>query len=109
MNLTFLHIPVKDLATAVTFYRDTLGWSEAWRMGDDTVAFAIPESEVQVMLVVDGDQPGPMYLVPSVATFLAEHPDVPIASPAEEIPDGSVVGLNDPSGNVFFVFDQTPS
>lgn len=107
MKLAFQYIPVQDMATALAFYRDTLGWPEAWREGDSTVALQIPDSDVQVMLTTDWlDQPGPMYLVPSVANFLAEHPDIPITSPHEEIPDGSLAALSDPFGNTFFVLDQ---
>ena len=107
MNLTFVYAPVTDLKPALAFYRDTLGWSEAWREGTDTIAFQLPESPVQVMVAVDeGAAAGPMYLVPSLAAFLAERPDLPIVVPPRDIPDGQVAGFADPGGNVIYVFDQ---
>jgi catechol 2,3-dioxygenase-like lactoylglutathione lyase family enzyme len=107
MNLTFVYAPVADLNPALAFYRDTLGWSEAWREGTDTVAFHLPESSVQVMVAVDdGAAAGPMYLVPDVTRFLAERPDLHVVLYPREIPDGQVAGFADPGGNVIYVFDQ---
>lgn len=110
MKLTFIHTPVDDLQAALPFYRDVLGWSEAWREGEDTVAFALPGSDVQVMLVADTeDPPGPMYLVDSVDVFLASTRGLTVTMQPREIPDGVVAGLQDPAGNTLFVFDQHPS
>ena len=106
MQLTFLLAPVPDLATALPFYRDTLGLDEAWREGTDTVAFQLPDSEVQIMVVVDGDPAGPMYQVDSLPTWIADHPEVRIIAEPAEIPGGSVAGFHDPAGNAFYVFDQ---
>jgi predicted enzyme related to lactoylglutathione lyase len=107
MKLTFIYAPVTDLAEALTFYRDTLGWSEAWREGDSTVAFQLPDSAVQVMVDVDADQPpGPMYLVDNVAAFLAGKPSLKVTMPPYEIPDGVVAAVQDPAGNTLYVFDQ---
>jgi hypothetical protein len=47
-----------------------------------------------------------MYPEPSVAEWMVAHPTVEVASPAENIPGGAVVGLVDPSGTAFYVFDQ---
>jgi catechol 2,3-dioxygenase-like lactoylglutathione lyase family enzyme len=55
MELTFLYHPVKNIEKAVAFYRDILGWDEAWRMGDDTAAMQIPNSPIMVMLAIDQD------------------------------------------------------
>ena len=73
MQLTFLLAPVPDLATALPFYRDTLGLDEAWREGANTVAFHLPDRKAQIMVVAGGDPAGPMYKVDSVPAFLAEH------------------------------------
>lgn len=78
MKLTFLYHPVIDLEKAVGFYRDVLGWDEAWREGETTAAFAIPDSTVQVMLdVSDSDEGGPcgFYEVDDVDAFHATNRD----------------------------------
>lgn len=106
MELTFLYVPVTELAAAEAFYRDVLGLEEAWREGDGTVAFALPGSAVQVMVSTDPDPTGPMYLVDDVAAWQAEHSTVPVRVAQRQIPGGSVLGLADPAGNVFYVFDQ---
>jgi predicted enzyme related to lactoylglutathione lyase len=107
MKLTFVHAPVTELRPAIAFYRDTLGWSEAWREGEDTVAFALPRSDVQVMVVAKTDEPpGPMYRVDDVADFLAARPGLQVTIAPYDIPDGTVAGFQDPSGNTLYVFDQ---
>ena len=107
MNLTFVYAPVTDLGPALAFYWDTLGWSEAWREGTDTVAFHIPDSTVQVMVSVDeGASAGPMYLVPDVDGFLGDRPGLRVVMAPRPIPDGQVAGIADPAGNVIYVFDQ---
>ncbi|GAA4356477.1 VOC family protein [Angustibacter luteus] len=106
MKLAFVYAPVTDLDQGAAFYRDTLGWAEAWRDGDDTVAFAIPDSDVQVMVSTTPQEAGPMYLVDDVAEFLAAHADLPVVVDPFAIPDGQVAGVADPAGNVLYVFDQ---
>ena len=48
MKLTFLYHPVIDLDQAVTFYRDVLGWDEAWReeLGQRFLGCATQTSDV---------------------------------------------------------------
>jgi catechol 2,3-dioxygenase-like lactoylglutathione lyase family enzyme len=103
---TFIYIPTDDLAGTVRFYRDDLGLDEAWREGDDTVAFALPDSDVQLMVSTAPGEHGPMYLVPSVAEWMLAHPDLEVVLPLEQIPGGATVGFRDPAGNAFHVFDQ---
>ena len=106
MKLVFILASVPDLAAALPFYRDTLGLDEAWRESTDTVAFQLPDSPAQIMLV-EGDNPaGPMYQVASASGWLTDHADVKIVVEPFEIPGGLVAGLQDPAGNVFYVFDQ---
>jgi catechol 2,3-dioxygenase-like lactoylglutathione lyase family enzyme len=110
VKLRFIYAPVPDLAAALPFYRDTLGLSEAWREGTDTVAFTVPGNDVQVMVTVHdaGETPGPMYQVDDLAGYLAAHPELPVRFAPREIPDGAVAGVEDPGGNVIYFFDQRP-
>jgi predicted enzyme related to lactoylglutathione lyase len=107
MKLAFVLTSVPDLEAALPFYRDTLGLDEAWRESTDTVAFQLPGTEVQMMLVAGDDPSGPMYQVDSVAGWLDGHPDVKVVAPRSEIPGGSLAALQDPAGNIFYVLDQT--
>ena len=43
-KVEFLYLPVPELAPALAFYRDKLGWTEGWREGDHTVSLAMPGS-----------------------------------------------------------------
>lgn len=106
MKPSFIYIPTTDLAALATFYGDVLGLAEAWREGDDTVAYSLPDSDLQLMVSTDPGEQGPMYLVPSAEAWLAQNPDLEVAVPLAQIPGGAVVGLKDPSGNAFYVFDQ---
>ena len=56
MKLVFLHHPVENLEASLAFYRDTLGFKEAWREEEHTVAFKIPNSEVELLLDYDDDE-----------------------------------------------------
>ena len=106
MKLTFLYAPAPDLAAGAAFYRTSLGLEEAWRDGDVTVAFWSPDRSVQVMVSTTDQPAGPMYLVDDLAEWTATHPELPVAVPRADIPNGAVTGFSDPSGNVFYVFDQ---
>ena len=106
MKLTYLHVPVSDMAAAVAFYGDALGMEEAWREGDRTVAYWVPDRSVQLMLVEGGHVPGPMYLVDDAAAWAASHHEAAVRVPRYAIPGGSVEGYGDPDGNVFYVYDQ---
>jgi hypothetical protein len=103
----FIFVPTTDLAALATFYSRTLRLEEAWREGDDTVAFALPDSEVQLMVSSSPGRQGPMYQVGSLAEWMSAHAELDIVVPLEEIPGGAVVGYNDPAGNAFYVFDQS--
>lgn len=107
MKLRFLLAPVPKLAEALPFFRDELGLDEAWREGTRTVAFQLPNSDVQIMVDDENvDPPGPMYQVDDLSAFIAEHPSLTVVSERYDIPGGSVIGYRDPGGNVFYVFDQ---
>jgi len=106
VKLTFLYHPVVHLAEAAAFYRDQLLFDEAWREGDDTVSFWLPDRSAQLMVSTTPQPAGPMYLVDSVDAWVRDHPDVVIAVQKYEIPGGSVAGFVAPGSNTFYVFDQ---
>lgn len=106
MKLTFIYAPVADLAAAIVHYRDVLGLDESWREGDHTIAFQLPDTDVQIMVSVDDGAAGPMYVVDDVAAFVAAHPNLEVAIPLAEIPDGHLAGFVDPAGNLMYVLDQ---
>ncbi len=104
MKLTFIYAPTTDLAASLTYYRDVLGLDEAWREGEETVVFALPDSDVQLMVSVDDGPGGPIYLVDDVRAFLAAHPA--IDTEPIDIPDGTMASFSDPAGNTISVLDQ---
>lgn len=108
MKLTFLYHPVTDLEASVAFYRDVLGLDEAWREGEETAAFALPDSPVQVMLdVTDSDTGGPsgFYEVDNVDKFHAEHRDsINWIQPPEDLPPIRCAAFTDPGGNLCRIF-----
>ena len=106
MKPAFVFVPTRDLAALAAFYGDTLHLQEAWREADDTVAFALPDSELQLMVSTSPGEQGPMYQVDSVTAWMGEHSDLEVVVPLQEIPGGAVVGYADPAGNAFYVFDQ---
>lgn len=110
MRLAFTYNPVPDVEQALAFYRDTLGWTEAWRQGDTTVAFTIPGTEIQFMIDsrAEGEQPGPAFLVDSVERFRAEHAELTFIAEPRSIPGGHWASFRDPGGNPVYLLDQVP-
>jgi len=106
VKLTFIYQPVEDLAAAVAFHRDQLGFDEAWREGEEAVAFWLPDRSAQLMLSTTRQPPGPMFLVDSLDEWMRDHPDVVTDVERFEIPGGAVAGFAAPGGNTFYVFDQ---
>jgi predicted enzyme related to lactoylglutathione lyase len=107
MRLVFHYAPSPAaLGPTVAFYRDALGWDEAWREGTETVAFPDPGRAAQIMVSLTDQPPGPMFLVDDLAAYLAAHPDLPVVIPPYAIPNGSVAGVADPAGNTLYLFDQ---
>lgn len=109
MKLEFLFVPTSDLKASLALYRDGLGFTEAWREGDATVALVVPGSEVQIML--DSNDPtapvGPLFVVDSVKAFHAGRPEslIVIEEP-NEIPGGTMATYQDPGGALLYVMDQ---
>jgi len=102
----FLYQLVSDLGAAVKFYTEELGFEEAWRDGDLSVAVWMPGHSAQEMLSTSGKPPGPMYLVENLDEWIDQHSGVAIAVKRDAAGVVSVAGLKDPAGNVFYVFDQ---
>ena len=106
MKLTFIYQPIEDLSAAVAFHRDQMRFDEAWREGEDTVAFWLPDRSAQLMLSITKQPAGPMYLVDSLDKWMRDHPEVVTKVERFAIPGGAVAGFAAPGGNTFYVFDQ---
>jgi catechol 2,3-dioxygenase-like lactoylglutathione lyase family enzyme len=101
MKLEFLYTPTSDLRASLALYRDGLGFTEVWREGDATVALALPDTEVQLML--DANDPeapvGPLFVVDSVATFHTARPEtLAVVAEPSEIPGGFLATYQDRAG-----------
>ena len=106
MKLTFIYQPVSNLREATAFHRDQLGFDEAWREAEDTVAFWVPGRTAQLMLSTTPQPAGPMYLVDDLDAWMQDHPDVATSVDKVQIPGGAVAGFAAPGANIFYVFDQ---
>lgn len=110
MKLDMLYLPVPDLDQALAFYRDTLGWKEAWREGATTASLHMPGDEIDVMLDTDAsgkERKGPIFLVDDVRAFHRENQDkLTFWKVPEEIPGGWFAGFEDGFGNALYVLDQ---
>ena len=108
MKLEFWYAPVPDLPAALAYYRDTLGWDEAWREGETTASLTMPGTDVQLMLDVSTEfVPGPIFVVDRVADLQARYAGrVEWRYPPFPIPGGQLGGFADPAGNVVYVMDQ---
>jgi len=110
MKLEFLLIPTRDMKASLALYRDSLGFTEMWREGDETVAISLPGSEVQLMLDAhDPDAPlGPVFVVDSVERFHAAHPEaLAVVEEPSEIPGGFQATYQEPGGATIYVIDQS--
>jgi catechol 2,3-dioxygenase-like lactoylglutathione lyase family enzyme len=110
MKLEFVFVPTSDLNASLALYRDGLGFSEAWREGETTVALAMPGTDVQLML--DANDPGaplgPLFVVDSVEAFHAGRPaTLAVLDGPSEIPGGFLATYQDPGGATIYVMDQS--
>lgn len=105
-----MYLPVPDLAAALTLYRDTLGFDELWREGEDTVALGTG-ADVALMLdaaALPGWGAGPIFTTDDVKAFHARHDGAyELTLPPFEIPGGFMSGFQDPGGNFVYVMDQS--
>ena len=113
MQLTYLYHPVTDIAKAVAFYRDVLGWDEAWRMGDDTAAMQIPNSTVTVMLAIDPDPSAAasgFFGVDDIDAFYRDNRDrINFIEEPQDLPPIRYASFRDPDDNLFRLYTEMPS
>lgn len=110
MKLVFLYHPVKNLKESLAFYRDTLGFVEAWREGEHTVALNLPNSDIRLMIEDDEQElsAGGIFLVDSVDSFFEENKDVlEFVKEPTDIPPGRYAIYKDNSGNLLRILDFT--
>ena len=103
-STSFIIMPVHDLKSSLTFYRDLLGLVEAWREGDSAVAFQLPNTDVLLMvsLVEEGSQltAGPGFTISSADEFYtANQGKLDFLGTPVDIPPGRLVIAKDPAGN----------
>ncbi|MBE3590699.1 MAG: VOC family protein [Firmicutes bacterium] len=111
MKLEMFWVRADSLSRTIRFYRDTLGWDEAWREGDLAMAFRMPGSDVQLMVDCDPDEgltPGPFFRVESVDAFYEENRDrLNFVVQPKDIPPGRYAAFTDPTGNTLHIYDVT--
>ena len=110
MKPTYIYMAVDDIKPALAFYRDELGLDESWREGEGTAAFQLPGSDIEIMVDERKDDSpiwssGPMFLVPDLDAWLAEHPAIPRLGEDITAPGVRITPLADPGGNAFHVFE----
>ncbi|WP_409296537.1 VOC family protein [Peribacillus sp. SCS-26] len=110
MKLVFLSHPVKNLKESLAFYRETLGFEEAWREGEHTAALYMPGTDVRLLL--ENDEPdteaGGVFLVDSVDRFHEEkNRSMEVVKAPVDIPPGRFAIYRDNSGNYIRIIDFT--
>ncbi|MCA0173066.1 VOC family protein [Bacillus sp. RAR_GA_16] len=111
MKLAFLCHPTKNLKESVSFYRDVLGFEEAWREGNHTVALKLEKNEeVQIMIEDDEDgvASGGVFVLENVDEFYEENQSkLNFVKQPCDIPPGRYAIFTDPDGNPFRVIDMS--
>jgi catechol 2,3-dioxygenase-like lactoylglutathione lyase family enzyme len=109
-KMTFVYMPVRDMKKALAYYRDQLGFDEAWREGDRTVVFKLPGSETELMLDLNEAEAtsGPMFIIPSVDEFYAaQQGKLDFVNAPVDIRPGRLVTMRDPFGNMLYFVDMS--
>lgn len=111
MKLAFLSLPVKNMDSAVAFYRDVLGMEEAWREGATTVALRT-NADVQLLLEQEEEEhqfgPGGIYIVENVETFYQQNKaSLHFVQEPIDIPPGKYAIFTDDTGNPIRIIDLT--
>ncbi len=112
LKLAFVYYPVADLSAALRFYRDELGFEEAWREGEGTAGLVLPGASARLMLDVNVDdvegRPGAVFQVDSVDAFYRTHqghyawPQMPV-----DVPGRRWAIFEDPTGNLVRLIDES--
>ena len=108
MKLVFMYYPVKSLNESLAFYRDTLGFEEAWREGENTVALHMPGTDVRLLIEDDefGLPAGGVFLVDSVDDYYREYKEtVEFIKEPVTIRPGRYTIYKDASGNLLRIID----
>ena len=108
MKLLFLYHPVNNLKESLSFYRENLGFEEAWREGEHTVSLNIPDSEVKLLLEDDEKElgAGGVFLVDSVDKFYLENKEsLEFVKEPIDIPPGRYAIYKDNSDNHIRIID----
>lgn len=110
MKLVFLYHPVKNLKQSLHHYREVLGFEEAWREGDHTVALKMPDTEVQLLIEedeIDLDAGG-VFLVDSVDDFFEQNQsNLEFIKQPKTIPPGRYAICKELNGNIIRLIDFT--
>ncbi|MDZ5472726.1 VOC family protein [Bacillus sp. 31A1R] len=110
MKLIFLFYPVKNLKESLAFYREKMGFEEAWREGEHTAALYLPGTDVRLMLEDEveneGLPAGGVFLVDSVNRYYEENQnELNFIKQPVDIPPGRFAIFKDNSGNVIRILD----
>ncbi|MDX8344693.1 VOC family protein [Rossellomorea sp. YZS02] len=108
MKLAFLCHPVTDLKKSLNYYRDTLGFEEAWREGDHTIALKLPGTDVQLMIENDEADlgPGGIFIVDSVDGYFEQYKEkLHFIKTPSDIPPGRYAIFQDESENLIRIID----
>ncbi len=104
-------LPVKDYRKSATWYADTLGLAEIWRMAEQKgVGFGVGDNSATINL---SEEPGPARLIIQVervddARRELEAKGVLFEGPTETVPEiGRFAGFRDPDGNRIWLLDYT--
>lgn len=108
---SFIILPVHDLKSVLAFYRDQLGLLEAWREGDDTVAFQLPNTDILLLLEAGSSlTAGPGFIIASADEFYTAHQGkLDFLNAPVDIRPGRLVIAKDPAGNTLQFLSLKPS
>ncbi|MHC4716291.1 MAG: VOC family protein [Planctomycetota bacterium] len=104
-----LQLPVPDLEAALAFYRDKLGHTLIWRVGNEAAGLRLAESECELVIRTEPRPPETDITVESAEEaarrFVAAGGSI-VAGPFD-IEVGKCVVVADPWGNQLVLLDTT--